>query len=159
MNRELSSRLVRAWLLIGVVDFLFATTLSVVAYGSSFSRLWQGVASVPLGRQALDGGAPMVAAGILLHFAVAFAWTAVFVLLLLRSSLVRDLLASRYGVIKVALLYGPFVWLVMSFLVIPAFTHRPPTINFRWWVQLLGHIPFVAIPIVAAGRPRPEARP
>jgi hypothetical protein len=38
----------------------------------------------------------------------------------------------------------------MSLAVIPLLVHRPPTINFRWWVQLLGHIPFVAIPIVAS---------
>jgi hypothetical protein len=33
--------------------------------------------------------------------------------------------------------------------VIPLLVHRPPTINFRWWVQFFGHIPFVAVPIVA----------
>jgi len=26
--------------------------------------------------------------------------------------------------------------------------HRPPTFNYRWWVQFFGHIPFVAVPIV-----------
>ena len=36
----------------------------------------------------------------------------------------------------------------MSFLVIQTLTGRPPTINFRWYVQLLAHIPFVALPIV-----------
>ena len=42
------------------------------------------------------------------------------------------------------------VWMVMSLIVIPALVHRPPTIGIRWWVQLIGHIPFVGLPIVAS---------
>ena len=145
-------RFLRAGVLTGVVDFLFASALSVFAYGSTFSRLWQGVASVPLGPQALEGGTPMVAAGILIHFGVAFAWSAVFVFLVLRWSWVRSVLASPFGVAKVALVYGPLIWIVMSILVIPVFTGRMPTITPRWWIQLLGHVPFVALPIVAASR-------
>jgi hypothetical protein len=49
--------------------------------------------------------------------------------------------------------YGPFVWLVMSLLVIPILAHRTPAFSVRWWVQLIGHIPFVGVPIVAATRP------
>jgi hypothetical protein len=26
----------------------------------------------------------------------------------------------------------------------------PPAINMRWWVQLIGHFPFVGLPIVAS---------
>ena len=146
-------RFLRAGALTGVVDFLFASALSTLAYGSTFSRLWQGVASVPLGRQALEGGTPMVAAGILIHFGVAFAWSAVFVFLVLRSGWIRSLLASPYGVLTVALVYGPLIWVVMSAVVIPLFTGRMPAISARWWIQLLGHVPFVALPMVVASRP------
>ena len=68
----------------------------------------------------------------------------------MRSPWIRDLLASPYGVVKVASVYGPFVWLVMSLVVIPLLLHRPPAITIRWWVQLIGHFPFVGIPIVAS---------
>jgi len=44
--------------------------------------------------------------------------------------------------------------MIMSLVVIPLLVHRPPTITIRWWVQLVGHVPFVAIPI-AAGVRRP----
>ena len=37
----------------------------------------------------------------------------------------------------------------MSLVVIPLLVRRPPTIGFRWWVQLVGHFPFVGLPIVA----------
>lgn len=42
------------------------------------------------------------------------------------------------------------VRLVMSLAVIPFFLHRLPAITIRWWVQLIGHIPVVALPIVAS---------
>jgi hypothetical protein len=73
----------------------------------------------------------------------------------MRSRRISDLLATRNGVAKVASIYGPFIWLVMSLVVIPVLLHRPPAINFRWWVQLIGHIPFVGLPIVASIAKRP----
>lgn len=149
MNRDTASRLVRAWLVTGVTDAIFSSVLVTVFYHSTATRLWQGVASVLLGKEALNGGTTTALIGLLMHFGVAFGWTAVFLFLVLPLPWIRRLLASLYGVIKVAALYGPFIWLVMSLAVIPLLVHRPPTINFRWWVQLLGHIPFVAIPIVA----------
>jgi len=153
---ETMSRLVRAGLLTGIVDGLFSSVLSAFFYGSTVSRLWQGVASVLLGSDALNGGRRMALIGLLMHFGVAFAWSAVFLFLLLRWEWIRGLLASRHGVLKVAALYGPFIWMVMSLVVIPALTQRPPRITLRWWIQWFGHIPFVGIPIVAssAGAPR-----
>ena len=71
-----------------------------------------------------------------MHVGVAFGWSAVFLLLVTRSARIRSVLASPQGTIKVASLYGPFVWMVMSLAVIPLLAHRPPTINIRWWIQL-----------------------
>ena len=142
--------LLRAWLITGVTDALFSSCLAAFAYGSTVTRLWQGVAAVLLGSAAFDGGLRTAAIGLLMHFGVAFGWTAVFMLLVLSSSWLRGVLASPYGVITVASVYGPLIWIVMSMAVIPLFTHRPPTVNVRWWVQLAGHVPFVALPIVAS---------
>ena len=139
--------LVRAGLLTAISDGLFATVLTVVAFGGTFTRLWQGVASVPLGREALDGGARTVWIGLGLHLCVAFFWSAVFLSGAMRLERVRRLLGSPLGILKVAVLYGPLVWLVMSLLVIPLFTHRPPSFTLRWWAQCVGHVPFVALPI------------
>jgi len=150
MIRTPLSRLVRAGLLTGVTDGLFSSVLSVVFYDSTVTRLFQGVASTLLGKEAFDGGTSTALVGVLMHFGVAFGWSAIFLLLALRSAWIRRVLASRYGVVKVASVYGPFIWLVMSLLVIPLLLHRPPTINIRWWVQLIGHFPFVGIPIVAS---------
>ncbi|MFL5575687.1 MAG: hypothetical protein ACJ79S_06965 [Gemmatimonadaceae bacterium] len=140
----------RAGLLTGVTDGLFSGVLSVAFYHSTVTRLFQGVASALLGPAAIEGGGRTAALGVLMHFGVALGWSAVFVLLVERSPWVRRVRRSPYGVLKVAAVYGPFVWLVMSLVVIPLLVHRPPTITARWWVQLIGHIPFVGLPIVAA---------
>jgi hypothetical protein len=152
-NRELLTRLLRAGLLTGVVDGLFSSLLNVLAYGSTASRLFQGVAAVLLGNEALDGGTRTVVIGVLMHLGVAFGWSAVFLFLVLRWRRVREALASPFGVITVASWYGPFIWMVMSLVVIPILVHRPPRVGARWWIQLLGHVPFVGIPIVASSRP------
>jgi len=82
-----------------------------------------------------------------MHITVAFFWSGVFGLLVAQVPAVRRVLMSPLGVVKTAAVYGPFIWMVMSFAVIPTLTHRPPTVNFRWWVQFFGHVPFVAVPI------------
>ena len=143
-------RLVRAGLLTGVTDGLFSSVLSAFFYGSTVTRLFQGVASVLLGSAAFNGGARTALIGVLMHVGVAFGWSAVFLFLAMRSTWIRGLLTSRHGVVKVAALYGPFIWVVMSLAVIPLLVHRPTTIGFRWWIQLIGHGPFVGWPIVAS---------
>jgi hypothetical protein len=161
MIRNPWSRLVLAGLVTGVIDGLFASVQSVFFNQSTVTRLFQGVASVLLGKEALDGGTRTALIGVLMHFGVAFGWSAVFLLLASRSAWIRRVLTSRYGIVKVAAVYGPFIWLVMSLAVIPLLLHRPPTINSRWWVQLIGHFPFVGLPIVASigsGVSEPEAR-
>ena len=147
------SRLARAGVATAIVDGLFSSILSVVFYHSTVTRLFQGVASVLLGPDALTGGTRTAAIGLLMHVGVAFSWSAVFFLLATRSAWIRRVLASPLGPIKVAAIYGPLVWMVMSLAVIPLLAHRPPAINIRWWVQLIGHAPFVGLPIAASIAP------
>jgi len=143
-------RLLRAGGLTAIVDGLFSSVLVIAAYGSTFTRLWQGVASVLLGPPAFEGGARTTAIGLLMHVGVAFTWSAIFLFVLMRASFVRRLVASPLGIVKTAALYGPLIWMVMSLVVIPLLVQRPPNVNARWWVQFFGHIPFVAVPIVWA---------
>ena len=140
-------RLGRAGSLTAIIDFLFSSVLVTVFYHSTFASLWQRVASVPLGPSALNGGARTVLTGIAIHICVAFTWSAVFLLLYLGSGWLRRMIETNGGLLAVAAVYGPCIWMMMSFVLIPRFTGRPPTVNFRWWVQFFGHIPFVAVPI------------
>jgi hypothetical protein len=156
-THDAASRVVRAGVLTGIIDGLFSSALSVLAYGSTVQRLFQGVAATLLGQRAFEGGTLTFLLGVVMHFGVAFGWSAVFQFLVLRLGWIRNLLASRFGVVRVAAIYGPFIWMVMSLAVIPFLVQRPPSITVRWWVQLLGHFPFVGVPIVASIGRRPAA--
>ncbi len=145
-------RLVRAWALIAPIDFLFSSVLVTLFYHATFASLWQRVASVPLGPSALEGGTRTVLIGIGLHLCVALTWSTVFLLLYLALGWLRRAIESPAGLLAVAAVYGPCIWMMMSFVIIPRFTGRLPTVNFRWWVQFFGHIPFVAIPITTGIR-------
>lgn len=143
MTREALFRVLRAGLLTGVTDGMFSSVLSVAFYGSTVTRLFQGVAATLLGVQAFDGGIGTALVGVVMHFGVALWWSAVFVFLVMRSTWVRRVRASPFGLLVLTSLYGPLIWMVMSLAVIPLLTHRPPTITVRWWVQFVGHAPFV----------------
>ena len=143
-----ASQLLQAGTLTAIVDGLFSTILTVFFYNSTATRLWQNVASTLLGPSSFEGGLRTAAIGLLMHIGVAFGWSAVF-LLLWRTEWMRSVLDSPGGALKVSAVYGPAIWVIMSCAVIPMLVHRPPTITYRWWVQLIGHWPFVGLPIVA----------
>ncbi|MFL5619539.1 MAG: hypothetical protein ACJ79A_14210 [Gemmatimonadaceae bacterium] len=149
MNQNFLRIWLRAWALITVVDAIFATVLPVVAYGQPLGRVWQGIASLLLGRAAIYGGLRTILFGLVLHATVALVWTTLFLMLVLLSPQLRRLVATPAGILAAAAVYGPLIWIVMSLVVIPLFAHRRTQISERWWVQLLAHIPFVALPIVA----------
>jgi hypothetical protein len=149
MSNKPLYRLLKIWVVIAVVDFCFASALSIFAYDSTFARLWQGVASTVLGPEALTGGTRTVVYGLVLHVGVALAWSTVFLALHTALPALRRLTATPGGILLAATAYGPVVWIAMSMLIIPMMTGRPPTITIRWWIQIVGHIGFVALPIVA----------
>lgn len=148
---SLASAVVPVWLVTAVWDFACATALSVFAYKSTAAKLWQGVAATALGRSA-PPGASGVAAGLGVHLGVALFWSAVFVAAVRAWPALRRVLRTPGGALAVAAVYGPLIWLVMSLVVIPFATGRPPRFGFRWWVQVGAHIPFVTLPLVFMAR-------
>ncbi len=147
-DRDWVSRLVRAGLITGVADGLWAMALALWNNRPAM-RVWQTVASVPFGKAMFDGGVLTQVLGLVMHFGVAFAWSGLFLLFVLRSPWLRGILDSQYGVLKVAVIYGPMVWVMMSVVIIPLILQRPVTITSAWWIQLPGHFLFVGIPIAA----------
>jgi len=144
--------LIDAGLLTGICDGLFSSVLAAFFYRSTVTRLFQGVAATVLGQKALDGGTRAALVGVAMHFGVAFAWSAVLLLAATNSAWIRRVLISPFGALRVAVVYGPLVWVVMSLAIIPLLVHRPPAINQRWWVQFIGHSFFVGLPIAATVR-------
>ena len=151
-GKSVGAAILVTWLVTAAWDFVCATLLSVLAYGSTFSRLWQGVASTVVGPAALSMGARGVAVGLALHLLVALVWSAAFVVAAAGSGGLQRAIARPAGALVVAVLYGPLIWLVMSLAVIPLATGRPPAFGFRWWVQIVAHVPFVTLPLVFTAR-------
>lgn len=149
-------RLVRAWLLTAVIDGLFASVSSYI-YGSNPARVFRGVAATVLGPGAFQGGTPALTLGLAMHAGVALGWSVVFLVMYRSSAALRRAVSTWPGIIAVAAVFGPLVWIVMSMAVIPLLTQAPPRFSQRWWIQLAGHVPFVGLPLVAsiAQRTRP----
>ena len=148
-SQDLLSRFLLAWGSTAIIDGLFSTVLSVAFYNSTFSRLFQGVAGTIIS-SASEGGARTTAIGVLMHCCVAGIWSALFIFGLMRFGFIRRLQTSWSGIVGVAAIYGPFIWLFMSLVVISLSIHRLIPMNYRWWIQLIGHFPFVGLPIVAS---------
>jgi hypothetical protein len=140
--------LARAWLATAVVDGLFASALSRWGYHSTITRLWQGVASTVVGPTAFERGFETVLLGLVMHVGVALVWSTVFVALVIGWPTLRRAIGTALGAVIAALVYGPAIWLVMSLAVIPTLTGRAPQITARWWIQLAGHVVFVALPMI-----------
>ena len=154
-RQTLFPALIRTGLAVGISDAFFASSLAVlVPPYATILRLWQGVASVPFGKGMIGGGLPAALLGLVTHFGVAFFWSGLFVLALRASPALRDALNSWPRAIVVASIYGMSIWLIMSQLLIPAFVHRPPAMGPKYWILLIGYIPFVAMPMVLANRTR-----
>jgi hypothetical protein len=162
MHRPLR-HLIQAGVLTAIIDGLFASVSSLF-YGSNPARVFQGVAATLLGPASFQGGARTALIGVAMHVAVAFWWSAFFLLAVVRLAAIRRALRAPRGPLAIAAVYGPFIWLVMSLAVIPLLLQRPPSITTRWWIQLAGHIPFVGVPIVtsiarAVRAPTPGSQP
>ncbi|MEP6835405.1 MAG: hypothetical protein ABJB74_18615 [Gemmatimonas sp.] len=150
----------RAGLLTGVTDGAFSSILAVFFYGSTVTKLFQGVAAVVIGAPAAtEGGTKTAALGWLIHFCVAFTWSTVFLLMYNQLATLRGFVQSVPGKLIAAAVYGPLIWMVMSFLVIPTLVHRPTTVTYKWWIQFVGHAPFVALPMILAIARRSDLPP
>ena len=147
------SVLVKTWILVAVSDAFFASASGMlVPPGVTPARVFRGVASVLLGKAALDGGSTTALIGLAMHFGVALAWSALFVFAVHNSWWLRDALDTWPSRIIVAVVYGVSIWLIMSWIVIPSMVHRPPNISLKYWVQLVGHPLFVVGPMILVNR-------
>jgi hypothetical protein len=153
------STFVSDWLATGFAvalsDGLFAsaTGLFVPPTVTPF-RVFRGVASVAFGPDVIKGGVPWALVGICMHICVALFWSGLFVAALYTFPRMRSMIRTLPGAFAIAIPYGMSIWLFMSLVFIPSMLHRAPTITPKWWVQLIGHIPFVVGPMILVNRRR-----
>jgi hypothetical protein len=113
--------IVFAWLVAGTLDVSTAITYYPLTGSVSAKQILQGIASGLLGGQAFQGGNATAAAGVALHYLIAFVWTVVFYVA------ARNFRVLTHRPLIVGPLYGTFVWIVMNLVVLPMsrVAHRP----------------------------------
>lgn len=136
-------------LVIGVLDFVDASTFFPLVMGVPWQRVWQFVASAVLGRASFDGGGATVALGILLHFCVAASIAAVFYL-------GTRLLPMLYGRPLVwGPVYGVVAHFVMQYVVVPLTAAPPGSGKFSlpsFLNSVIGHALLVGLPAALIAR-------
>jgi hypothetical protein len=146
--------ILRAGILVAVLDGILASMIYVVVLQViTVPQLFQSIAKAVLGKAAMEGGMTTAAIGLGMHIGVALTWSAVYLLAWRRWPALRRF-RSRYGAVAVGLFYGPFVWVMMNFVVVP-FTHNKVSspLAGMFWVMLLGHVASVGIPIAVTIHP------
>ena len=138
------------WLVCGVLDITAACIQARIQAGRTPAMVLRGVASAFWGRAALDGGAAMVAIGLVMHFTVALTATLVFYALSRRVAFLRTA-----PLLIVGPLYGLVVFAAMNYGTLPVlswvrslYLGTPP----RWpgsmsWPQVGIHMACVGLPI------------
>ena len=100
--RGLLARFVLAGAWVGVNDICFAIAVWTGIYQrASPQRILQAIASGLLGPASFEGGAATAALGLFLHFVVAYGWTAVFLVALLRWPALRARVTRPVGALVI----------------------------------------------------------
>jgi magnesium-transporting ATPase (P-type) len=113
LKRHFWKTILLSTLLVGILDILAAVVNFYSKTGKDPQIVLKYIASAVVGKQAFSGGATMSALGLLFHFFIAFIWTIFFFWIYPK---LKFLSANR---ILTGILYGIFVWFVMSHLVVP----------------------------------------
>jgi len=98
---------------VGSLDIIAAIVNFYAKTGKDPQLVLKYIASALVGKEAFAGGSAMSALGLLLHFLIAFIWTMFFFWIYPK---LRFLSFNR---IITGILYGIFIWFIMSHVVVP----------------------------------------
>ncbi len=119
-------QILKAGLIAGTMDILAACILVYTRTGHThLTGILKFIASGVFGKAALDGGGPMIFAGLLFHYLIAGIFAAFFFWIYPRIGI-----ASKNRV-ATAFVYGIFVWCIMNLVVVPLshVASRPVTLS------------------------------
>lgn len=132
-----------AGLIVGVFDAIAASVYSYVLFGSSPDKVFRYVATGVFGKEAFTGGLVTAVWGLFFHFIAAIGWTVLFYLLCPKI----NFFSSSKFIAGVG--YGIFVWLMMSFVVIPISNVPAAAFHFslRTVIMIMIHMFIIGVPI------------
>ncbi|WP_448702841.1 hypothetical protein ACFGVR_10845 [Mucilaginibacter sp. AW1-3] len=105
-------------LLVGTLDILAAFANAYVSFDVGPTRVLKYIASALFGAAAITGGTDMVIIGLLMHYCIAYFFTALYFFLYPRLGGITQ------NNILLGVMYGLFIWLLMNLIVVP-FTKIP----------------------------------
>ncbi|MEI6409951.1 MAG: DUF1440 domain-containing protein [Bacteroidota bacterium] len=132
----------------GVLDAFAGVIVYFIWFGFNPLQVLQYIATGIYGAAAMTGGFPMVLAGLVLHFLIAYVVATIYFFAYPQISILR-----KYKV-AAGLVFGLGVWLVMNLLVLPN-SNVPPapfdaglaTVGILWHMLLVG----LPISLITAG--------
>ncbi len=111
-------------LIAGTLDISAASAQYMLSGGSNPVRILEYIASAVFGAGVMGQGGLFAAAGLLLHYLIAYTWTTLFYLAYPHVGLLRK------NPFAVAVGYGLLVWAVMNRVVVPLSRIGPPKAPF-----------------------------
>ncbi|RPD39174.1 hypothetical protein [Chitinophaga barathri] len=131
------------WLLDGAAAVISAYARN----GVPPDRVFKYISSSLMGMQAFSGGPPVIWLGVFLHFLVALGWAALFFILYPKLGFLQG---NKW---LIGCLYGLFVWVMMSLVIVPL--TLTPQAKFSFPGAAIGwvvHMACVGLPIVLLTR-------
>ena len=125
----------------GLLDATAGVTVYLIFKGLNPIQVLQFIASGLLGSSAFTGGLVTAAAGLVLHFAISFAFAIAFYVAYANVSLLRK------NVWVTGLLYGLFIWLFMNLLVLPNSNIAKAPKDIVSALEIIWHMALVGLPI------------
>ena len=113
MKKNFWKTIAMAGLLVGTLDIISALTHFYLKTGKDPVIVLKYISSAILGKSGYSGGNDMAVLGLLLHFVIAFIWTIIFFLIYPKLKLLS------WNRIVTGLLYGIFIWIIMSRVIVP----------------------------------------
>jgi hypothetical protein len=101
----------------GTLDITAACTHAYLARGTTPAQVLKFVASGIWGQSAFTGGSQSVFAGLGLHYLIAYSWATLF--FFAYPFLQKYLPQAAQNLALMAIVYGGFVWSVMTFVILP----------------------------------------
>lgn len=141
MNKNYIPLIIKAGLVTGSLDILFAFANAWWSPGISPERVLQFIASGLMGKSAFQSLPAIAFLGLAIHYFIAFCWTVLFFFV---YPTLKNIIRNKF---LQAVLYGLFIWLVMNLLILPV--TRTPQQTFYWPDAFKG----AAILIIAVGLP------
>ncbi len=135
------SLIAKATIIAGILDATAGVIVYWIFKGLNPLQVLQYIASGIFGPSVINGSFVYVIAGLLLHFAIALAFSLAYYL---AFPLIKSFGKNTY---VNGLLYGAFIWVFMNYLVLPSsnIPHAPK--DMVSVIELIWHIALVGLPI------------